>query len=260
MVKKWIESRTAHERWGLHVGILLIPIFYCVMRDDLDMARLMPDSFLKLGYFVVQRLCLVAIFFGLAFLISEVAAEELYIRRVKVFRTGLIALGWSLLLRIPIYVALFIPLFTSIFLFKTHLLESYAHRYGMHMYKIFFHERYVQYPFEAATILITASCMAGLAEELWRAGMFAGLSRLYPRLFSGRWGSFGMIVSVAVVFACAHVYQGAIGIGMTFLLGIGLGCVLLYRKSFWEAAITHALFDAASFLMFLGLMVTHHTV
>jgi|GEM_PF-3999487 len=258
MIKQWIERRTDHERWGLHVGILLMPIFLSVLRADADLSHTIPDQASLLGWFFIKKLFVWGSFFSLAFLISKVTTRQLFIRRVNFFRTVFYAFCWSLLLRFFLAIVMMILLFVSAHWLKPCQISGYANQYSVHMLKIIFHDRYVQHPIEAMTIMSVISCVFGVNEELWRAGMFAGLSQLYPQIFSGRWGTFGMIVLVGMVFAMAHLYQGAIGIGLTFMIGVGLGAILLYRKSYWEAAITHSLIDVTSFLMIFWIMLPKH--
>ena len=56
----------------------------------------------------------------------------------------------------------------------------------------------------------------------------------------------------AVVFGLGHVSQGWGGVVLTTILGLGLGLILVWRRSFWEAVLAHGFFDATTFaLMFL---------
>lgn len=89
--------------------------------------------------------------------------------------------------------------------------------------------------------------LAGLREELWRAGMIALLGRAWPGGFGGRWGPWLAVLPVALLFGLAHSPQGIVGVLATTLLGVGLGAILLYHRSLWEAVLAHGFFNATTF-------------
>jgi hypothetical protein len=102
------------------------------------------------------------------------------------------------------------------------------------------------------------SLLAGISEELWRAGMVAGCEGLFPRLKEGGPRIFLCIVAVSLLFGLGHLYQGWLGMENALLLGICLGLILVYRDSYWEAAFIHTLFDAFSFGMVMLVMLNPH--
>jgi membrane protease YdiL (CAAX protease family) len=91
--------------------------------------------------------------------------------------------------------------------------------------------------------------VAGLREELWRAGVIAALLALFPKTFAGARGKIAAVMIAAVVFGLGHLPQGWIAVGMIGLLGVGLGLILVFHRSLWDAVIAHGFFDAASFAM-----------
>jgi membrane protease YdiL (CAAX protease family) len=95
--------------------------------------------------------------------------------------------------------------------------------------------------------------VAGLREELWRAVVFAGLLRWRPRWNESVRGRLLMISLAAVIFGFGHLPQGWAGVGLTAMLGAGLGAILLFHRSLWMAVLAHGFFDAASFI-FLRLL------
>ncbi len=99
--------------------------------------------------------------------------------------------------------------------------------------------------------------LAGLREELWRAGMLAGLAALFPRMFHRAKGKLAAIAFGAVVFGCGHLPQGWGGVVMATILGLGLGAIMVYHRSIWEAALAHGFFDASTFLMLYLLARLH---
>lgn len=91
--------------------------------------------------------------------------------------------------------------------------------------------------------------VAGFREELWRALSFHLLQRLCPGWIHSKSGRVGMVLFVAIIFGIGHLPQGATGVLLTTILGIGLGLIQLYHRSFWEAVMAHGFFDATSFAL-----------
>ena len=96
------------------------------------------------------------------------------------------------------------------------------------------------------TITLVSFVVAGLREELWRAGFLAALRALWPGVFACRRGQMGAVVIIAVVFGAAHLGQGALAAGMAGLLGVMLGGIMVFHQSVWPAVIAHGMFDATS--------------
>ena len=99
--------------------------------------------------------------------------------------------------------------------------------------------------------------VAGLREELWRAGMLAGMKKLFPRQFDTWRGRMIAVVMVSFLFGSGHTVQGWMGVCATTLLGMGLGAIMLWRRSIWEAVIAHGFFDASTFVALYFLTKYH---
>ena len=93
--------------------------------------------------------------------------------------------------------------------------------------------------------------VAGFREELWRAATMRGLLEIAPRGWSATVKNALAVVISAVVFGVGHWYQGVLGVGVTALIGIALGAIMLHHRSIWPAIIAHGCFNAATFLMVL---------
>ena len=107
---------------------------------------------------------------------------------------------------------------------------------------------------------------AGVREELWRAGTMAAIVNLFPASWKTdrpslldwrNWRShrahWAACLIATVIFGLGHWPQGLPGMLLTGTLGLGLGLVMIYHRSFWVAAIAHGLLDATTF-GFLGLL------
>lgn len=101
----------------------------------------------------------------------------------------------------------------------------------------------------ALMLTLVSFVLAGLREELWRAGMVALLGRVMPRWFGGRRGAWLALLPVALLFGLAHAPQGPFGVAATTVLGLGLGAVMLFHRSLWDAVLAHGFFNATTFLM-----------
>lgn len=91
---------------------------------------------------------------------------------------------------------------------------------------------------------------AGLREELWRAGIIAALIPLMRPWFNQEICRRIALLLSSCIFGLAHLPgQGWGGVFMTTALGLGLGAILIYRRSLAEAALAHGFFDATSFAL-----------
>jgi len=97
------------------------------------------------------------------------------------------------------------------------------------------------------TVTFVSFVVAGLREELWRAAFLAGLQALWPRRFSSTAGQIGAVALGAILFGLGHLAMGWLAVGLTGLIGLGLGLIMVFHRSIWPAVIAHGLFDATTF-------------
>ena len=98
-------------------------------------------------------------------------------------------------------------------------------------------------------VTLVSFVFAGLREELWRVGVLASLQALFPRLFQSILGKLGAITIVAIIFGLGHLSQGWGGVAITTILGIGLGAIMVFHRSLWDAVLAHGFFNASSFIL-----------
>ena len=103
--------------------------------------------------------------------------------------------------------------------------------------------------YKALMLTFFSFLVAGFGEELWRVATMRGLIEIAPRTMAPLVRDGIAVVVSALVFGVGHWYQGAMGVGVTALLGIALGALTLYHRSVWPAIMAHGFFDASSFLM-----------
>lgn len=98
-------------------------------------------------------------------------------------------------------------------------------------------------------ITLVSFVVAGLREELWRAGFLAGLRKLWPNLFASRIGQVAGVVIASVIFGLGHTLMGWLAVVAATVLGLMLGLIMIFHRSIWPAVIAHGFFDATTFAL-----------
>ena len=96
------------------------------------------------------------------------------------------------------------------------------------------------------TLTLVSFVVAGLREEMWRAGTLAPMRALWPRAFGSRLGQCAAMAIIAVVFGAMHLRMGVLAAVGAGVLGFFLGLIIVVHKSIWPAVIAHGLFDATT--------------
>jgi membrane protease YdiL (CAAX protease family) len=104
-------------------------------------------------------------------------------------------------------------------------------------------------------VLIVGLCLvwtsAAFGEEmLCRGFLMHSLHDLFGRGRNSRLSWALALLLSSAAFGAAHAYQGAAGMILTGLIGLGFGLVYFASKrNLWPAILTHGLFDTLSFLV-----------
>jgi membrane protease YdiL (CAAX protease family) len=96
------------------------------------------------------------------------------------------------------------------------------------------------------TITLVSFVVAGVREEMWRAGTLAAMRALWPRAFGSTLGQCLAIALIAVAFGAMHLRMGVLAAVGAGVLGLMLGIIIILHKSIWPAVIAHGLFDATT--------------
>jgi membrane protease YdiL (CAAX protease family) len=96
------------------------------------------------------------------------------------------------------------------------------------------------------TITVVSFVVAGIREEMWRAGTLAAMRAIWPRAFGSFTGQCLAISLIAVGFGAMHLRMGVLAAVGAGLLGLMLGLIIIVHKSIWPAVIAHGLFDATT--------------
>jgi len=252
-------KRVSRWRWWLHVILLgVLPVIVGVMGylgRNRTLALLPPDvpGLLQVCWFELEIFALV---FSVAWLVSRAGAKQMLLPWRGGVMPLLLGFAYSIALRVAVMMLL-IPLAVVWLLIAgkgagqlqnirpgtEHLLDATA---------------LVRSPvYFTLCLTLISFVVAGLREELWRAGMFAGIQALFPRQFATWRGRVIALVTVALLFGSGHTVQGWMGVCATTLLGLGLGAIMLWHRSIWAAVIAHGFFDASTFVALYFLTKYH---
>jgi membrane protease YdiL (CAAX protease family) len=198
------------------------------------------------------QLCFFGFVFGLAWLASRASREDLLWR----WRGGI----WVVPLGIAYSVAVRLAMAAIAIFIAVGLILSQAVRVDEIQRLVWAHRPNIEALVDVSalrhnpayfwlTIILVSFVVAGLREELWRAGMLAGLKALWPRAFGSRPGQIGAAAIVAVLFGIGHWAQGPIAVVGTGVIGLGFGIIMVAHRSIWPAVIAHGMFDATSFAL-----------
>jgi membrane protease YdiL (CAAX protease family) len=96
------------------------------------------------------------------------------------------------------------------------------------------------------TITLVSFVVAGIREEMWRAGTLAAMRAVWPRAFGSSLGQCLAISLIAIAFGAMHLRMGVLAAVGAGVLGLFLGFIIIVHKSIWPAVIAHGLFDATT--------------
>lgn len=239
--------------WWLHLIILgAYPLFMAALStfgDGGQSEAALSPSLPQLALVVVTELGLFGVWFAVAWFFSAASSGQLMLMWRNRGLTPLFGFGYSVALRMGVGVVTLLTLL-AIAGASGEDLSSLAERVRPDIDKVVDTDE-----LEADPVYLIVNCtvvsfvMAGFREELWRVGMIAGFFVLFPRLDQSVLGRLVTISVVALLFGLGHSVQGGGAVMMTAVLGMGLGAIIVFHRSIWEAVLAHGFFDASSFFM-----------
>ncbi len=239
--------------WAIHLVILgaypLVMAALSFSSGEGDGGAALSPSLGQLFAVVVSELVLFSLWFGAAWWFSRVSLQGLLFRWNHALFTPVYGFLYSIGLRVGVGIAVLATLLVIAGI-GGESIDEIADGFRPDVGKVVDTDQLGSDPvYLAVNCTIVSFVLAGFREELWRVGMIVALFALFPRLDQSVKGRLAAIAFVAVLFGLGHAVQGAGAVVMTALLGLGLGGIIVYHRSIWEAVIAHGFFDASSFFM-----------
>jgi membrane protease YdiL (CAAX protease family) len=198
--------------------------------------------FLATGW---QMLLFAAVFAG-AWLAGRPSLPELYcVQKIQIL-TLVFGFAWSLVLRAGILVIALLVAGISMLLHSGIGADS-LQQLRPKIENLFDPKALSNPNFVLLCTTWVSFVVAGLREELWRAGVIASLRALFPAEWPGRRWEWLAVAIAAGIFGLGHLTQGWGAVALTGLLGLGLGGIMVLRRSLPEAVLAHGFFDALTF-------------
>lgn len=239
-------------RWRLFVALGLL-VAYVTVPAVLGLAHegseeaILPSQVSGVLTLCAFELSLFAAVFAAAWGFARFQRTDLLLAWTGGWRTWPRSLGWSLALRFVVG-GMLIGAIAIAHLVSGQPLEQFKE--VRPKVEAMVDAQALQDPLYLALMLTLVSfVLAGLREELWRIAMVSLLGRLAPSWFGQRWGPWLALVPVAVLFGLGHTAQGIAGVAATTALGLGLGAIMLYHRSLWDAVLAHGFFNATTFAL-----------
>ncbi len=246
----------ARFRWWIHLVVLtLYPLalgFVGFLSLDKRNQPMLPTDTRLLLFVLLLEMALFAAVFAIAWAASRATASELLLRWKGGFRPVIRGVLYSIGLRIVVMVFTVIAAISVVAASggRTQAIEKMRPQ----VEQLVDAKALVDKPvYFFLNLTVVSFVVAGLREELWRAGMLAGLAALFPGLARSSKGQWVAVTFAAIIFGLGHFTQGWGGVAMTTILGLGLGGIIVYQRSMWEAVLAHGFFNATTFVMVYGL-------
>ncbi len=260
MTSSSASDRASRGRWGIHLAVIttyLLGVGLAGWRRSGAGAPLLASRGHNLLLVSALELTLFGLFFGLAWVSSRASREDLRLR----WRGGIwpvpLGIAYSIGLRFAVLMAVLAP---YVLLVVSHVatveaaqefLRTHAPNTGA-LVDLSAMRRDTVYFWTMLTVV--SFVVAGFREELWRSAFLAGLRGVWPSAFASGTGRVGAVGLAAIVFGFGHLAMGPVAVGLTALVGFGLGLIMVMHRSIWPAVIAHGTFDATTMAMIPWLM------
>ncbi len=239
-------------RWAIH--LLLITAFPVVIgvagagRSQTQQPALGRGP-LALMWISAVEVLIFGVVFGLAWLASRASASDLRWRWRRGFWTVPLGMAYSVALRLAvgIVVAFIATVLLALHVTTTNSMQHFLMANRPDVGAIVDIRALHQNPFYFwLAVTVVSFGVGGLREELWRSAFLAGTRGVWPERFSSTAGQIAAAALAAVAFGIGHLAQGVLAVGLTALLGFGLGLIMIFHRSIWPSVIAHGTFDATS--------------
>ncbi len=242
------------RRWWVHLILITAYILVVAFAGREQSARQTHTPALSHtagGLLVVCgfQLLIFGIVLGLALMASRASQDELLLRWRQGFLTVPLGIAYSVAIRLAVGIVMMAAV---IALMLTHVMTAQSIHHFLatnrpDLKAVVDISAMQQNPlYYWLTLTVVSFVLAGLREEMWRSAFLAGLRNLWPRSFGSRAGQIRAVAVASVLFGIAHLAMGWIAVVFAWLLGFGLGLIMVLHRSIWPAVIAHGMFDATS--------------
>lgn len=213
------------RRWWIHlilIGGYFVPALtpFAISKASRRPALLSSTSGLVVMCGI--QIALFAIVFGLGWLASRASREQLLLRWRPGWWVVPLGIAYSIAMRFAVgilAVAIIAVLLGSGLVTRESLIAFVSHQRpsaeklvnlsAMQSYSAYFW----------LTLTLNSFVVAGLREEMWRAGTLAAMRALWPNIFDGRDGQVAAVALIAIVFGLAHLTLGLVPAAAASILG-----------------------------------------
>jgi len=245
------------KRWRLWLHLLLVVPYPLIAAFAGGADKEAKSSVLTGGWKGLLIVCgielaLFSAIFGLAVWLSRTTRDDLMLRARGMGRFIVHGMGYSLAIRFGIGLVMGLVAAALIVLgvVTQEAVEQFVNSNRPDVEKLVDVKALKNDPiYYWLTLTFVSFIVAGLREELWRSASLTGLRKLWPQWFGSTKGQLIGVVLTSLLFGIGHLGQGWFAVGVTALIGMALGTIMVLHRSAWPAIIAHGAFDAASFAL-----------
>ena len=251
-VWRWAVMLLLLASYPLTLGLLAEALGRFGIKEASGQTTILPDTTRGLLQVCVENVGIFALLFAAAWAFGRPSLDELFARWRRSWLTLGLGAAWSVGLRLAVG-GILLGVVAVVVVWKklsegTNFSLDELGKFRPKIENVISTGALHDPVYLLLVVTLVSFVVAGLREELWRAGMLAAFRRLLPARWQNRWGQAAGITFAAIIFGLGHLPQGLAGVFITGVLGIGLGWVMTLHRSLWVAVLAHGFFDAASFL------------
>jgi membrane protease YdiL (CAAX protease family) len=244
---------TPRWRWLIHLFVIgsypALGLFFRTASGRVAQGPALSGNVRGLLVVSAAEIIVFSIFFAVACLFSRASREQLMLRWRPGWWVMPLGVGYSIALRIGL-VVIAVTVMAVVAATQTVTPEKVQEYVSANRPDV---EALVSVPamrsnpaYYWLTITLVSFVVAGVREEMWRAGTLAAMRTLWPRAFGSILGQCLAIALIAVAFGAMHLRMGVLAAVGAGLLGLMLGIIIILHKSIWPAVIAHGVFDATT--------------
>jgi membrane protease YdiL (CAAX protease family) len=244
---------TPRWRWLIHLLVIgaypALGLFFRATSGRVAQGPALSGNVRGLLVVSAAEIIVFSIFFAVACLISRASREQLMLRWRPGWWVVPLGIGYSIALRIGLIV-IAVAVMAVVAATQTVTPEKVQEYVSANRPDV---EALVSVPamrsnpaYYWLTLTLVSFVVAGVREEMWRAGTLAAMRALWPRTFGSTLGQCLAIALIAVAFGAMHLRMGVLAAVGAGVLGLMLGIIIVLHKSIWPAVIAHGLFDATT--------------